>query len=91
MVIDKLGILRFIKNDINSDDKIYCNEKELVLRIECFNDNTLIFKRKRNKKSNYPYVIEVIEEKIKDKKKENIKILKTKQISKFYSLIPFTD
>ena len=48
MVIDELGILRFIKNDINSDYEIYCNEKELELAIECFNDTTLIFKRKRN-------------------------------------------
>ena len=91
MVIDELGITSFIKNDFNPDYEMYYNEKELVIIIECPEGVKLSAKRKRNKGGDYPFGIEIIGEKIEDKKIENVKYIKTKTSGKFYALIPFTD
>ena len=91
MVIDELGITSFIKNDFNPDYEMYYNKNELVIIIECPEGVKLSAKRKRNKGGDYPFGIEIIGEKIEEKKIENVKYMKTKTSGKFYALIPFTD
>jgi hypothetical protein len=91
MVIDELGITSFIKNDFNPDYEMYYNKNELVIIIECPEGVKLSAKRKRNKGGDYPFGIEIIGEKIEEKKIEDVKYMKTKTSGKFYALIPFTD
>ena len=91
MVIDELGISNFIKNDFNPDFECYYTDKELIIKIECPEGVKLTAKRKRNKNGEYPYGIEIIGEKVEEKKIENAKYLKNKQHGKFYCLFPFED
>ena len=93
MVIDELGISSFIKNDFSPDYEMYYNDKELIINIECPEGMTLSAKRKKNKnkRTDYPFCIEIIGEKTEEKKKENFNYIKSKQFGKYYALIPFTD
>ena len=93
MVIDELGISSFIKNDFSPDYEMYYDDKELIINIECPEGMTLSAKRKKNKnkRTDYPFCIEIIGEKTEEKKKENFNYIKSKQFGKYYALIPFTD
>ena len=90
MVVDELGFYSLINNDFTPSLDMYYSDKELVISIE---GAKLTVKRRRNKNKfhEYPFCIEIIEEKVDEPKQENVTYIRNKQIGKYQNLIHFPD
>ena len=94
MVVDELGFYSLINNnDFTPSLDMYYSDKELVISIECPEGAKLTVKRRRNKNKfhEYPFCIEIIEEKVDQPKQENVTYIRNKQIGKYQNLIHFPD
>ena len=93
MVVDELGFYSLINNDFTPSLDMYYSDKELVISIECPEGAKLTVKRRRNKNKfhEYPFCIEIIEEKVDEPKQENVTYIRNKQIGKYQNLIHFPD